>query len=138
MRACAIVLGAVLVILSACGDDGSPPGDAGIDAPATVDSGTDAGPDTDAGPEPDAGSGCTVAPRDGCCFADTDCPAGMQCHEVFDCRPGGEGRCMAPAGDSMCWSDRDCPGGVGGCTDVFLCACGMMCPTPDTAGSCTP
>lgn len=79
------------------------------------------------------GGACALPPRDGCCFADTDC-AGLRCYGVT-CSAGSEGACKPAGSAAKCWGDRDCSVGQS-CKGAGICPCGAACLVADRPGSC--
>jgi hypothetical protein len=120
-------------------DGGVPDNDAGTpddDAGTPV---TDAGaPVTDAG-APDAGpTSCTMRPRTGCCFVDSDCTGPRERCVGSVCDASGEGVCKAdPPGPDTCWDDKDCRAGTT-CMSANICPCGAACFVADMPGVCVP
>ena len=82
--------------------------------------------------EPD--NTCFVAPRDGCCLDGADCEEGERCTGM-ECRPDGDGVCVAPLDAGECWTDADCASGET-CSGSSLCPCGDECIVPDSPGTC--
>lgn len=146
-----------------CGDDSSASRDASSNetvndgstrdsAMTTVDDGgssdaslSDASTDGDGGEPTDGGqldgssgegSTCRLASREGCCFDDSDCMRGQQCHRA-QCTLGGEGVCKPPL-DAGCWSNRDCTGRFTTCSRARICGCGVRCMERDQPGTCSP
>jgi hypothetical protein len=115
MSAHALLAATVLLVLAACGGDGSP-------APA------DAAADDDAAPI-DAPGVCTV-PNECPCFSNDDCPEGTRCHsegEDVYCEPGPRG---TGAAGTVCTNEDDCESSL--CvegTDTFRCSKTCTSPT---------
>jgi hypothetical protein len=76
--------------------------------------------------------GCTIKPRMGCCFQDSDCA--YLCYGS-KCTDFGEGMCKDKPPMGQCWGDRDCPNG-GTCTGATVCGCAQQCILPDKPGNC--
>jgi hypothetical protein len=79
------------------------------------------------------GGNCTVVPRAGCCFTDSQCMG--RCYGAT-CAPGSEGICKStPPPSGQCWGDADCAGGQL-CRGARICPCGAACLLADAPGTC--
>jgi len=80
------------------------------------------------------GGNCTLAPRAGCCFTDSQCMG--RCYGAT-CAAGSEGVCKStpPPAPGQCWGDRDCSAGQL-CRGARICPCGAACLLADEPGTC--